>query len=221
MDNVANNLANASTVGYKKTTFSSELYPLLSDNAAQQDSIYPDARAMSFAGKYSIDASEGNNRVTGNPLDLSIKGEGFFALEDKGKTLYTRNGVFSKDKAGYLVSGNGMKVLNSLNKPIRIDGASVNISPDGSVFVDGNSTGKLKLVNINGIRHVADSLFSGNESGPASGEIQQGSIEMSNVNPVREMVGIISALREYEAAQKVIQNFDTLAQRTVSEVGKV
>ena len=221
LDNVANNLANAATVGYKKTSFSSELYPLLEGVPLNDNSLYNDARAMSYTGKYSIDAAEGDMKTTGNPLDLAIKGEGFFAVDGGGKTFYTRNGEFSRSKDGFLVTGSGMKVLDTAGKPIKINGEKVTFSPAGDVFVDGNAAGKLKLAKISGIRHVENSLFSGKEDAAAGGELVQGSYEMSNVNPVRELVGIIQAMREFEAAQKVIQNFDALAQRTVSEVAKV
>lgn len=226
LDSVANNLANASTVGYKKTSFSSRLYPLLEGISQRQDSIYPDARAMTYFGTYHIDTSEGNIRTTGNPLDLAVKGDGFFAVESKGKTYYTRNGSFSINKDGFMVTGSGQRVLDAANKPIRIEGenisiANINIASDGNIYVNGNVLSKLKLVNLNNIQHVGDSLFSGNEAGASKGEILQGFLEMSNVNPIQEMVGIVSALRQYETAQKVIKNFDDLSQRVVSEIAKV
>ncbi|GER94486.1 flagellar basal-body rod protein FlgF [hot springs metagenome] len=227
LDSVANNLANVNTVGYKKTSFSSRLYPLLEGiSQKMQDVVYPDARAMTYFGSYNIDTSEGSIKTTGNPLDLAVKGEGFFAIEGKGKTYYTRNGSFSMDKDGYLVTGNGQRVLDTANKPIRIVGenintANINIAPDGNIYVNGNILSKIKLVNLNNIEHIGDSLFFGNEVGVSKGEIMQGSIEMSNVNPIQEMVGIITALRQYETAQKVIKNFEDLSQRTVSEIAKV
>jgi flagellar basal-body rod protein FlgG len=221
LDSVANNLANVNTVGYKSTSFSSRLYPLLEGISQKQDSIYPDARAMTYYGAYHIDTSEGNIRTTGNPLDLAVKGDGFFAVESKGKTYYTRNGVFTKSRDGFLVTANGHRVLDTTNRPIGMDGESINISPDGNIYVNGNIAGKLKLVNLNNIQHVGDSLFSGNEIGASKGEILQGSIEMSNVNPIQELVGIINALRQYETARRVIKSFDDLSQRTVSEIAKV
>lgn len=221
LDNVANNLANVSTVGYKKTTFSSQLYPLMKGAASGGNYVYPEARAMSDAGRYHIDISEGSIKATGNTLDFAVNGEGFFAVESAGRTLYTRNGVFSKNKEGFIVTENGFKVLDTSNKPIRIENGTISVSPDGNIYSDGNVAGKLKLTNIKKVTHVGNSLFSGDESGSAKGEIVQGSIEMSNVNPVSELVGIISAMREYESAQKVIQNFDQLAQRSVSEIAKV
>ncbi|MCL5063132.1 MAG: flagellar basal-body rod protein FlgF [Nitrospiraceae bacterium] len=226
LDSVANNLANAGTAGYKKTSFSSRLYPLLEGVAQKHNAVYPDARAMAYLGTYHIDTSEGNIKTTGNPLDLAIKGDGFFAVESKGKIYYTRNGSFSMDKGGYLVTGNGQRVMDTANKPIRIEGesistANINIAPDGNIYVNGNVAGRLKLVNLNNVQHVGNSLFSGDEAGASKGEILQGSIEMSNVNPIQEMVGIITALRQYETAQKVIKNFDDLSQRAVSEIAKV
>lgn len=221
LDSVANNLANVSTAGYKRTSFSCRLYPLLEGTSQNQKSVYPDARAMAYFGKYYIDTSEGNIRTTGNPLDLAIKGEGFFAVEGKGGTYYTRNGSFTINKDGFLVTGDGQMVLDTANKPVRIEGGSVTISPDGGIYVNGNMLARLKIVNLNNVQHVGNSLFSGDEAGASKVEVIQGSIEMSNVNPIREMVGIIIALRQYETAQKVIKNFDDLSQRAVSEIAKV
>jgi flagellar basal-body rod protein FlgG len=197
------------------------MYPLLEGISQEQKAVYPDARAMTYYGKYYIDTSNGNIKTTGNPLDLAISGEGFFAIEDKGKVHYTRNGAFTMNKDGFLVTANGYKVLDTTNRPIRIDGESINISPDGNIYVNGNIAGKLKLVKLNNIQHVGSSLFSGDEVGASKGEVLQGSLEMSNVNPIQEMVGIITALRQYETAQRVIKNFDDLSQRTVSEIAKV
>lgn len=227
LDSVANNLANVSTTGYKRTSFSARLYPLLEGiSQKRQEAVYPDARAMAYFGAYHIDTSEGTIKTTGNPLDLAVNGEGFFAVESKGNIYYTRNGSFSMNKDGFLVTGSGQRVLDTANKPIRIAGENIsidkiNIAPDGNIYVNGNALSKLKLVNLNNIQHVGNSLFSGNEAGASRGEILQGSIEMSNVNPIQEMVGIINALRQYETAQRVIKNLDDLSQRTVSEIAKV
>lgn len=221
LDSVANNLANVSTAGYKRTSFSSRLYPLLEGVPQEQKAVYPNARAMAYYGKYHIDTSEGNIKTTGNPLDLAIKGDGFFAIEGKDKTYYTRNGAFSMNKDGFLVTLSGQRVLDTANKPIRIEGKSVNITPDGNIYVNGNIAAKLKQVNLNNIEHTGGSLFSGNEAGASKGEIIQGSIEMSNVNPIREMVGIITALRQYETARKVMKSFEDISQKVVTEIAKV
>lgn len=222
MDNVANNLANVSTPGYKRTSFSSRLYPLLDGRPAEPRAIYQDARAMAHFGEYGIDTSQGVIKNTGNSLDLAVNGEGFFVIQGGGGAFfYTRNGTFSRDRDGFLTTLKGQRVLDTANNPIRMQGNAVNITPDGTVYVDGNMAGRLKLVSLNNLQHVGDSLFSGSEIGPARGEVLQGSIEMSNVNPVRELVGVIMAMRQYEAARRVMQNFDQLAQKTITEIAKV
>lgn len=224
LDTIANNLANASTVGYKRESFSSTMYAVRAANAGNTDPLYPDARIMAVhSGSTFMDKSEGNMRTTGNSLDLAIKGDGFFAVQGKspGQVFYTRNGTFRLDKDNFLVTAAGEKVLDTSNNPVKIAGdGAITVFKDGTINIGNVSAGKLKLVKLDNTTHVGGSLFSGAEAGTAGGEVAQGTIEMSNVNPMIEMVGIINALREYEAAQKVITNFDTLAQRTVTEIAK-
>lgn len=224
LDNVTQNMANANTAGYKRTSFSSRLYPLLEGVTADQNAAYPNAKAMAYLGKSSIDTTDGTVQLTGNPLDLACRGDGFFAVQGPGNNIYyTRNGSFIRSKDGLLVDGSGDPVLDTANKPIRIQGSSIQVTGDGTIYADGNNSGKIKLVKLDPstVQHLGNSLFSGTESGASGGQIVEGAIEMSNVNPINEMVGIISALREFEVAQKVITNFDTLAEKTVTEIAKV
>ena len=224
LDNVTQNMANATTAGYKRTSFSSRLYPLLEGITDKQNAAYPDAKAMAYFGQTSIDTTDGTVQLTGNPLDLACKGDGFFAVQGAGNNIYyTRNGSFSRSKDGLLVDGTGQQVLDTANKPIRIEGSAIQVSDDGTIYADGNNSGKIKLVKLDPstVQHMGNSLFSGTEAGVSGGEILEGAIEMSNVNPIKEMVGIISALREFEVAQKVITNFDILAEKTVTEIAKV
>ncbi|HXW68217.1 MAG TPA: flagellar hook basal-body protein [Dissulfurispiraceae bacterium] len=224
LDNVTQNMANANTAGYKRTSFSSRLYPLLEGVTDKQNAVYPGAKAMAYFGQSSIDTSDGVVQPTGNPLDLACRGDGFFAVQGVGNNIYyTRNGSFSRSKDGLLVDGTGQQVLDTANKPIRIIGSQIQVEGDGTIYADGNNSGKIKLVKLDPstVQHMGNSLFSGTEAGTSGGQILEGAIEMSNVNPIKEMVGIISALREFEVAQKVITNFDTLAEKTVTEIAKV
>src|SRR5208283_3747415 len=199
LDNVTQNMANANTSGYKRTSFSSRLYPLLEGITDKQNAAYPDAKAMAYFGQSSIDTTDGSVQLTRNPLDLASREDGF------------------------LVDGSGQQVLDTANKPIRIVGSTIHVAADGTIYADGNNSGKIKLVKLDPstVQHIGNSLFSGTEAGASGGQILEGAIEMSNVNPIKEMVGIISALREFEVAQKVITNFDTLAEKTVTEIAKV
>ncbi len=224
LDNVTQNMANSNTAGYKRTSFSSRLYPLLEGVSDKQNAAYPDAKAMAYFGQSSIDTTDGTVQLTQNPLDLALRGDGFFAVQGVGnKIYYTRNGSFSRSKDGLLVDGTGQQVLDTANKPITISGSTIQVAADGTVYADGNNSGKIKLVKLDPstVQHLGNSLFSGTEAGASNGQILEGAIEMSNVNPIKEMVGIISALREFEVAQKVITNFDTLAEKTVTEIAKV
>lgn len=222
LDVVTNNLANVNTTGFKRSSFASRLYPILEGIQERQPVLYHDARAMTTFTGYKIDTMQGAIKNTGNPFDLAISGEGFFAVQnERGQNFYTRNGSFGINRDGYLMTPSGAYVLDRNNQRIQIQGTQVDISPDGNLYVDGNLVTQIKVAKVENIEHVSDSLFSGLETGIATGEVLQGSLEMSNVNPIREMVGIITALKQYESAQKVIQSFDDLAKRAVSDIARV
>ncbi|MGO9380318.1 MAG: flagellar hook-basal body protein [Dissulfurispiraceae bacterium] len=224
LDNVANNLANVSTNGFKRTSFSSRLYPMMEGLSQAAPSTLPNARAMAWIGKDAIDTSQGTLQTTGHPLDTAINGEGFFVVDANGQTNFTRNGSFTVDKDGFLTTSGGNKVLGITDKPINIGKditASPVISSDGSISVDGNNVGQLKVVKVTDIKYLAESLFSGKSAGPASGQIKQGSIERSNVNPLRELVNMVTTQRQFDSIQQVIKSFDQLTERAVTEIAKV
>jgi flagellar basal-body rod protein FlgG len=215
LDTVANNLANINTIGFKKSSFSSRLYPLLEGTDEKQGAAYPEAKAMAYFGQYHIDQSEGALKNTGNALDIAVKGEGFFAVQRQGQTFYTRNGAFTRDKEGFLVTQDGFNVLDAGGNSVNLGNkGTVNITSDGMVYNDGNNIARIRLAKVENAIHASDSLFSGKDAGNAGGEIVQGELEMSNVNPVREMIGIILAQRQFQAAISVIQSLDDLAKQT-------
>lgn len=218
---VSNNLANMNTTGYKRVSFASRLYPLLSGRAPETLAVYPEARAQTYFGTQYLDLSQGNLKNTANPLDIAIQGEGFFVVKVGNRNLYTRDGSFSRDKENYLVTQTGLRVLDENNNPILIDGNKIEIGKDGSIFVDGNQVAKLNIVKINNPVHVGNSLYDGNMVGQATGQIIQGWIESSNVNPMSELMQMIQAARNFELTQRVTRTFDELAQRAVSEIARV
>jgi len=218
---ISNNLANINTTGYKKQSFASRLYPLLSGKPSQSNVIYQDARAQTYFGTQYIDISQGALKQTHNPFDLGIQGEGFFVVTQGNKILYTREGSFTRDKDNYLVTQTGLRVLDENNNPIIIDGTKIEYGKDGTILVDGNPIGRIKLVKLNNLRHVGQSLYEGVEAGQANGQVLQGWIENSNVNPMSEMVQMIQAIRNFDFTQRVTTNFSELAQRTVSEIARI
>lgn len=221
LDTISNNLANINTTGYKRQSFASRLYSLLSGRPADSKAIYQNARYQTYFGTQYSDLSQGVLRQTGNPLDLAIQSEGFFAVMKGNKVFYTRDGSFTRDSEGYLITKTGLKVLDENNNPLMIEGEKVEVGRDGNIYVDGNLVGKLKVVKLNNVRHIGQSLYDGSESGQADGQIFQGFIESSNVNPVSEMAYMIQAIRNFEFAQRATMNFDQLAQRAVSEIARI
>lgn len=218
---VTNNLANLNTTGYKRQSFSSALYPLLTGRPAEPRAIYQSVRAQTYFGTQVIDTSQGSLRKTGNPLDLAIEGEGFFAVQRGGQIFYTRDGSFTKDRENFLVTQAGLRVLDENNAPIAIEGTRVEVSRNGEVFVDGVQVSRIKVARLENIRHVGESLYEGREVGQGAGEIAQGFIESSNVNPLSEMVQMIQAIRNFEYAQRITATFDQLAQRAVTDIARL
>ncbi len=221
LSSVSNNLANINTTGYKRQNFTSKLYPLLSGKPKEPRALYENARQQTYFGAQYIDLSQGNMRKTGNPFDLAIQGDGFFAVQRGQRIFYTRDGSFTRDSENYLVNQSGFRVLDENNNPILIDGNTIEIGKDGNIYVDGNLVSKIKIVNLEGIRHVGNSLYEGEEKPEATGQILQGWIESSNVNPMNELIQMIQAIRNFEYAQRITTNFDQLAQRAVSEIARI
>jgi flagellar basal-body rod protein FlgF len=224
LDNIAANVANINTSGYKRTGFSSRLYPLMEGMSKPMNALYNDARSMTTMDKFTVDQSPGTLNNTGNPLDVSLSGEGFFAVEAKGQPAYTRNGSFSIDRDSFLVTAGGYKVIGSDNKPIRITretNSKPEIGMDGTINLDGNAVGTLKLVKLTDVKSLSDSLYTGKVAGNSTADVIQGSVERSNVNPVRELAAMISAQREFQTLQQLIKTFDQLAQRTINDIAKI
>ncbi|MCK5023312.1 MAG: flagellar basal-body rod protein FlgF [Candidatus Aenigmarchaeota archaeon] len=217
MDTFANNVANANTTGFKKERVSFKDYMIPVDNKV---SSVDDGRVMSEMSNIMTDFSHGGISQTGNPLDLAINGEGFFALEGN---LYTRNGSFKVSSDGYLATNDDVKVLGD-GGPISIDGNKIEIGDSGDILVDGVSVGKLSIVNFenkNVLLKQNGSVFTTDVQGVAGdSKVSQGYIEASNVEVVREMVQMLNTVREFESYQKMIKAFDEAASKTINEMGK-
>jgi len=218
LDFIANNLANASTSGFK----SEHLYYAMTGRDAQEG-----ARSDLGATSTGIDFAQGTLLATGNRLDAGIEGDGFFTVEENGGTTYTRNGSFVLNKNKELVTKDGAKVLGDAG-PLIIDGAEVNIDADGTIMVDGTMAGKLKIVSFGrpdqltrgaGGRFIDDgnAELKKNETCRVSG----GYLEASNVNAVKEMVEMIDVNRSFEAYQKIIQTMSEMDKISTNRLGKL
>lgn len=232
---IANNLANASTPGFKvsRAQFQDLLYLTERQPGTQtsQNSYVPTGISIGLGTKTAaVDKifTEGQLQNTGNPLDVAIEGDGFFQVSlPDGTIAYTRDGSFRTDQNGHLVTLDGYQVLPNITIP---QGASnVTIGPDGTVSVKINSqttpsqVGQIQLIrflNPAGLQATGQNLFEQSQaSGPPQagvggqngfGSVLQGYLEMPNVSVVQEMVGLIEAQRAYEAGSKAVETADQM-----------
>ena len=217
MDIFAQNISNSSTTGFKKERISFRDYLIPADNAS---GVVEDGRAMTQLSEQVTDFSGGPTFRTDNPLDLAINGEGFFALEND---RYTRNGNFKISSDGYLATNDNIKVLGD-GGPISLDGGKVEINSSGEVFADGVSVGKLKVIDFEDrqtLSKVEGGHFFSKETGQElTQNISQGYLESSNVDVMREMVQMVSTLRDFESYQKMIHSLDEATSKTINEMGR-
>lgn len=221
---ISQNLANASTPGYKKDTISFKDYLMPSDAGGSG----PDGRVMSDLSSIKTDFTSGTTIKTGNSLDIALEGSGFIAL-DGGR--YTRRGDLTKSSDGYLTTRDGVKVMGISGGPISIPSDSVEISIDLQGKVSVLQAGAILPSELDTIQ-VADfgpgvtltkendSMFKASGPGAAStATVRQGYLENANVDTIKEMVQMIGTMREFESYQKAIQIFDTATAKITNQLG--
>ncbi len=218
MDIVSQNLSNTNTIGYKKDRISFNDYVIPQSNGIREAF---DGRIMSEVSAVLTDFSKGKHIRTGNPLDIALDGEGFISLEND---RYTRRGDLKIDEKGYLATQNGLKVLGN-DGPIQMPKGRIEIGPSGDIRANGIPIDTLKIKdfsNLDSIIKLGEEVFSTNQEGTESkAKVQQGYLEGSNVNVIREMVLMIKTLREFEAYQKMIQAFDEATTKVTNEMGRI
>ncbi|MBP1764264.1 MAG: flgG 2 [Firmicutes bacterium] len=230
-DTTANNLANASTTGYKKdVAVSREFSGLL----LQRMNDGQNATIGTLGTGSTIDAvltqqTAGTLRPTGNPLDMAIDGRGFFTVQTPNGLRYTRNGSFTRNAADQLVTSDGYPVVGqtgaiSLNGVI---GSNITITADGRIYNGPEELDRLQLADFTDPSRLVKegaNLFAAGDAVPEKtvmGKVSQATLEMSNVNIVAEMVNLISGYRSYEINSKAVQAQDGMLDKAVNEVGRV
>ncbi|MCK5643913.1 MAG: flagellar hook-basal body protein, partial [Gammaproteobacteria bacterium] len=175
------------------------------------------------------DFSPGQLKQTGNAFDLAIDGNGFFCIQTPGGVQYTRKGNFTLNHEGVLANQEGLPVLGNGGKIKFIDGKDFIVDKEGNISIDGEEIDTLKIVNFavpHSLKKVGNTLFA--PTGPGIIEekaegfgINQGFIELSNVNAIRVMLEMIEVLRGYESYKKVIQSVDDVTSKAINEVGQL
>ena len=208
----ANNIANVNTSGYRGQIPSFQSLLMAGSNGQPVSGWSRLINQFSVVNGTRLDLGQGNLEHTANPLDLAIEGPGFFAVQTKAGTLYTRNGNFRVSATGQLVTAAGDPLLAE-SGPIAVPGGPVSVSSDGTVSVNGALAGKLRIVEFStatAVTPAGGSYYSAaaKDAKPALGSVvQQGMIESSNVNPVAAMVGLISAQRQAEMIERAMSAF--------------
>ena len=221
---VANNVANASTTGFRgdRVAFSEAL------NDARVDPKRTESLRYVVLSRVETDHTPGALKQTGNPLDVALLDEGYFAIETPSGERFTRAGSFVADPEGTLRTLGGHAVLGSGGSSLSIpQGASeVGFGEDGTLLADGRSVGKLRVVRFaepQGLVKEGLTFFAAPQGvvpeEVESGQVAQGHIENANVNAVAGMNELITVSRSFEAFQKVIQTFRELDDRTARELG--
>jgi flagellar basal-body rod protein FlgG len=215
-DVISHNLANVSTDGYaREDTFVERL--------AEAGAPF---RAPVVHGR--TDLRAGPPVLTGNPLDLSLEGSGFFALRTEAGDRLTRLAQLRTDASGILVNADGHAVLGE-NGVLHVGAGSVAVEPDGSVLVDGNVLDRLALVSFasgDDIHRESEGMWTsrpGRQPDPTMERplVRSGQIEGSAVEPVSELVGMIQAMRAYEAAASALRATDRTVERAVNDIARI
>ena len=209
-DQIANDLANASTPGYKPERAAQRSFgELLLANRATGARVGHLGLGAEIA-ELRTDFTQGALRETGEPLDVALVGDGFLAVETAAGTRYTRNGQLALEADGRLVTATGHPVLADNGQPLVVPGGeAVTIGADGTVSAGGRSVGRLAVVSLRDARKEGDSLYAGTPGRPQAGtQVKQGALEASAVNSARAMVDMIVSLRPFESSQRVIRALD-------------
>lgn len=175
-----------------------------------------------------VDYSQGNLITTHNPLDLAISGKGYFVVKTPAGERYTRDGQFKLDFEGTLRTDSGYEV-QGLNGKISGLKGNIGVNEFGEITSDGNIVDKLQIANPKRdefLKKTGDNLYRyetelKEDEKEIKGNIIQGALEGSNVNPVKEMVKMIELYRDFESAQRVVKAYDDNLSKAVTEIGRI
>jgi flagellar basal-body rod protein FlgF len=207
-DQIANDLANASTPGYKGDRTAQRTFgDILLASSASGQAIGSQSTAVQV-DRIETDFTPRPARETGEPLDFAIVGEGFFSVQTAQGVRHTRNGQFQVAPDGRLATAQGDPVLDRAGRPIVVAGGKVDPR-------------RLGVTTLTDPVKQGDSLVTGTPAGAAAGQVRAGALESSGADAARAMVDMISSMRAFEAGQKVIQTIDETLGKAATQVGAV
>lgn len=213
MDTISNNLANVNTPGFKADRL-----------------VFNDAMTQQLSTSH----SQGSLQVTDNPFNLAITGPGFFKVQTPAGVRLTRNGSFTMDADGNLVTSQGYKVLSSSGSPVALnpDGPAPHISASGTVQQGTEEVGDVGIFVVDDPKNLAKdgaNLFTAADNKQldqivtkaTDSGVRQGALEASNVIVVKEMVEMINSFRAFESYQKAIRAMNEIDLKAASQLGSL
>jgi flagellar basal-body rod protein FlgG len=206
-DQIANDLANASTPGYKSDRATQKSFgDILLANSITGQTVGP-LGLGSQIDSIVTDTTPAPVRDTGEPLDFAVQGEGWFGVQTPQGVRYTRNGQFGVSPQGTLIDSMGNQVMGK-------NGGPVSVGPTGRP-----DPTQLAVFNVTNPRKIGNSYVTGAAAGQATGLARQGALESSNADPSRSMVDMIASFRAFESGQRVIRTIDETLAKASNVVG--
>jgi flagellar basal-body rod protein FlgF len=212
----AQNIANMTTAGYKARHQSFAAMTSIQDSSTVFAPA-PDKAMIDFTG--------GKLQNTGNAFDLALAGRGFFVVRSGSETLYTRDGQFTRDADGHLVTANGA-LLQAGGGDVTVGAGAMTVLADGTIMQDGQPADRIAVADFADTAVLTDAgagLFaapSGAATDLATPAIRQGALETSNISTADEMLSVMAAMRGAESGQRVVQTYDDLMGRALTAFGQ-
>ncbi|HYB22447.1 MAG TPA: flagellar hook-basal body protein [Solirubrobacteraceae bacterium] len=208
-DQLANDLANASTPGFRPDYSPQHSFgAVLLANTEGGAGVGSVNEGVSL-GKAVTSQTPGTLQETGEPLDFAIEGNGFFAVRTAQGVRYTRDGQFTRSAQGVLTDAAGNPVLNAT-------GGQIKVSAAGTVPVTA-----VGVYEVPGAVKQGENLYTGTPTGKATGSVRQGSLEGSGVDAANAMIEMITSLRSFQSGQQAIQSIAQTLQEAASQVGSM
>lgn len=221
----AQNISNSATPGYKRTLSFESLVASPDAEALTSDAGL--MAGMPQASPLAIDFASAPLQNTGNPSDLAVSGAGFFTVRTPGgEVLYTRQGQFHRDEAGHLVTAHGAVLQQRGGGDLLLRSGDFKVLDDGTIIQSGEPAGRIAIADVSDAGSVTlaeDGLYAAPDAVVAADDaasVRQGTLETSNVALGSEMMTIMSALRQAQSGQHLMNTYDDLMGRAITTFGQ-
>ncbi|MCX7714800.1 MAG: flagellar basal-body rod protein FlgF [Clostridia bacterium] len=231
MDIIANNIANATTNGFKQDNMISRSFKDMLISKTNSFSIINTTSEVGpintgiHVDEVATNFSTGAITQTGNYTDVAIEGDGFFVINTDQGPRYTKDGAFKVNAEGYLVNQDGQAVMGE-NGQIYVGNNKFSVNQNGEIYINEQYVDRLQIASFADttlLRKEGNNLYNNTGSAIVQSDVrvEQGALEASNVDVISQVVDMMQVYRNYEANQKIIQTMDSTLEKAVNELGKV